>query len=373
VDEQPCVVLFGGLRGAPAPSMERYAEAMEAELPGLGWPAQLVRGSLWRPVGPSPLKYAALEFCRHVRYPHAVRGLKADIYHITDHSFGCLANALPLDHTVVTCHDLIPWMCDIFPGRIRRAIGLPLFERSVRAMGRAAHVVCDSSRTMRDVIERIGMPENRVSVVPLAAGDAFTRYSPEQRQEARRCFGFAPNACVVLHAGSAAAYKNLETVIRAVAALRESGVECAFAKVGPLSDEQQALIAAMDLQSCLRQFRNVGDDVLCSLYNAADVMLFPSHYEGFGLPPLEAMKAGLPVVISTAEALVETTGGLVPAFEANDYGSMADAIREIWEKRSARDSNTRSAQLYADTFTWRSTAAAMAEIYGKILQYAGEA
>lgn len=360
------VVLFGGLRSVPVPSMERYAESLLSELPGVGWPARLVRGDAITAVGPGVVKYAALEFSRHVLYPRAARQERADVYHITDHSFGQIVNVLPPERTVVTCHDLMPWMCEIYIGRIRRAIGLSLYERSVRSMASAAHVICVSTRTMTDVTERLGVDASRISVIPNGVGDAFSAFSAALRNEARRRLGWADSVCVVLHTGSAAAYKNVEAVIRSVAQLRKSGIDCLFAKVGPLTDAQQALIAELGLQESLRQFTGVADDVLCAIYNAADVMLFPSLYEGFGLPALEAMKAGLPVVISNAEALVEATGGHLPAVDARDIRGLAEAVAAVWEHRDARETDTAAARQYAEAFTWKRTAAATARVYERL-------
>lgn len=360
------VVLFGGLRGVPIPSMDRYADSLLAELPAFGWPARLVRGPAWRLRGPGPVKFAAQEFSRHILYPRSARKERGDVYHVTDHSFGGLVDVLPHERTVVTCHDLIPWMCDIYVGRFKRAIGLSLFERSVRAMTRAAHIACDSTRTRNDVIDRLGIDPSRMSVVPIGVGEAFWPFPPEQRAKARDRLGFGDDVCVVLHTGSAAAYKNVESVISAVSSLRSRGIDCIFAKVGPLTELHRALITELGLDDYVRQFTGIADDVLCSIYNAADVLLFPSLYEGFGLPALEAMKVGLPVVISTAEALVEATGGIVPAVEPHDIVAMAEAMEGIWETRDSRESNTSVARLHAESLSWKRTAEAMAAIFDKV-------
>lgn len=363
------VVLFGGLRGAPVASMERFAEALLQELPLVGWPARLIRGHARSFPGPRAAQFAANEFSSRVFYPRLAKRQCASVYHITDHSFAHLVDALPPEQTVVTCHDLMPWMVpEIFNRRLGRAVGLPLWERSVRAMARAGYVACDSSRTRRDVIERIGCREERTSVVPLAASENFVALPAEVRRDAREGFGLHPDACAVLHVGHSQPYKNVEQVIRVVHCLRRQGLDAIFVKVGRVTPEQSQMMADLGLLDYYRPMSSISDDRLNDLYNAVDVMLFPSKYEGYGLPPAEAMRTGLPVVISNAEALLEVTAGLAPSFQPDDVDGMADAIRRIWEGRDHRELNTEGARILAETYTWQRTASMMAAIYGRVAE-----
>lgn len=361
------VVLFGGLQGAPVPSMERFADAMMVELPLLGWRAKLVRGRARSTPGPRAGRFAANEFSSRVLYPRLARRQRADVFHITDHSFGHIVDSLPRERTVVTCHDLMPWMVPgIFNRRMGRTIGLPLWERSVRALARAGHVACDSGCTRRDVIERIGCPEDRTSVVPLAASASFFALPAEVRRGAREGFGLHADACAVIHVGHSESYKNVEQVIRVVHCLRRQGVDAVFVKVGRVTAGQTQMMADLGMLDSFRPMSGISDDRLNALYNAVDVMLFPSKYEGYGLPPAEAMRAGLPVVTSDAEALLEVTAGFAPAFEPEDVDGMAEAIRKIWEDREHRERNTHEARLLAETYTWQRTASMMAAIYERL-------
>ncbi|HEY3268021.1 MAG TPA: glycosyltransferase family 1 protein [Armatimonadota bacterium] len=345
--------------------MDRYARSIWAELPDLGWDPQLVFGRSLPTFGPRSLRLASAEFSRHALYPVIARRRRSDVFHVTDHSFGHLVLALPAERTVVTCHDLMPWLVpEIFSRRIGRAIGLPLWERSVRAMKLAGHVVCVSECTRRDVLERIGLSPERTSVIPNGVSSTFHALPSDDRTAVRHRLGFPDDACVVLHVGHCQPYKNAVQVVRVVARLGQMGIRAVLLKVGGVTDE--FLAAAADTRVELHRLTGISDDALNEAYNAADAMVFPSTYEGFGLPPLEAMRAGLPVVVSDTPALVEVTRGFAPAFPRDDVDGMAQAVRGIWEARDCRDANTDAARRMAEGYTWRAAAEQLAAIYERL-------
>jgi glycosyltransferase involved in cell wall biosynthesis len=364
-------LLFGTLEGAPILSMERFAETLVETLPSSGWNARLVRG----PMGHIPLKHPIGGFLNRELSPHFLytqrarheRRVPADVYHIIADAFSYIIDALPAERTVVTCHDLAPWQVpEIFSHWFGRTFGLRLWERGVRRMTRAAHITCDSEFTRQEVHNRLGIPLQKMTVVYLGISEEFYPYSPEKRVEARAKFNLPADACLVLHVGNAMVSKNPEGAIRTTALLRAKKVPAWFIKVGPVSDSQQALISELGLNDVYRRLRAPGDDGLRDVYNACDVLVFPSRNEGFGWPPLEAMRAGLPVIVSTTPALTETTGGLVPAFEPDDAAGMADAAQEIWERREHRDEAGVPGRIHAEAITWARTVSQIASIYDKV-------
>jgi glycosyltransferase involved in cell wall biosynthesis len=349
-------------------SLERYSQTIAELLPTFGWNARIVHGpSLNLPTAGGRLAYyLEREVSPQLLYPMRVRRQRGDVHHVIADGFGYLLSALPPEKTIITCHDLAPWQSPAIYSRwFGRNFGLPLWERAVRMMTRAAHIVCVSEYTRREVIERLNVPPQKTSVVLNGVSDVFAAYSAEQRREARRRLGFPEDACLVLHVGIAIHSKNPEAAMRAAGIMRERGVPTWFIKVGPLPQEQHALLHEIGMGDHYRQLYAPGDQDLCDVYNACDVLLFPSRNEGFGWPPIEAMRAGLPVVISTTPALVEVTGGLAPAVPPDDVGALADAAIALWQRRDRRDEEMLVARRHAETFTWLRTVAAISALYDR--------
>jgi glycosyltransferase involved in cell wall biosynthesis len=366
--DRPLAVLLGTLERAPVRSLERYSNTLATLLPGFGWDTRLVRGpSLPLPAKGRIASYISRELSPQMLYPARARRERGDVYHIIADAYGYLLTALPPERTLVTCHDLAPWQVPAIYSRwFGRTFGLPLWERGVKLMTRAAHIACVSEFTRREVIERLNVPEENTSVVPNGVSDAFVAYEPERRAEVRRRLGFSEDELLVLHVGIADYTKNPETAMRATGLLRERGLPARFLKVGPISEEQHALLREVALGEHYRQLSAPSDGDLCDVYNACDVLLFPSRNEGFGWPPVEAMRAGLPVVVSTTPALTEVTGGLAPAFDPEDAGSFADAAAAVWARRDHRDEDMRPSRRHAETFTWERSVGMIAALYDRL-------
>lgn len=353
-------------------SMERYADELADALSHLGTfeVDQIGPGaSSWARF---PLA-AALDrrVTRFAGYRRQLAGRRADIFHITDHSYADLAAALPPERTVVTCHDLTLLRAETEPLGFRgpRAT-VRLFRRRVEHLRRVAHVACVSEQTRGDVVELIGVDPERTSVIPNGIDPRFMPLA-EERRAALRAAVAPTETAVLLHVSTGDPYKNVEGVLRTLAALRSDGRDTILLRAGrPLRPEQATLAASLGVTSAIRELGRVADERLVELYNLADVLLFPSHYEGFGWPPLEAMACGTPVVTSEAAALVEVTGEAALHAPANDAGGLAAAVRSLL------DDDERAAALVdagierAARYRWADVALAFSERYGEVLDRA---
>jgi glycosyltransferase involved in cell wall biosynthesis len=136
---------------------------------------------------------------------------------------------------------------------------------------------------------------------------------------------------------------------------------------GRFTPEQEELIDRLDLRRAVRSVSSADETTLRRAYRAADVLLFPSLYEGFGFPVLEAFASGLPVVTSGAGGLKEVGGDVAIVVEDRDPASYVQALEQLSEDVAEREERIQRGWIRARTFTWQRTAAQTAEIYKEFL------
>jgi len=257
--------------------------------------------------------------------PRLLRRLRPELAHFQ--------HALPLGwsgRTVVTLHDL---HFERDPSAMGLADRLTFKAVVPRAAKRADHVLAVSERTKRDAIELYGLDPEKITVTPLGVDPAF---SP----------GDGSHDDYLLFVGAVQARKD---PLAALAAAQRAGLPLVVA--GP--DKEPAL--ARELRARGADVRGFVDrDELARLYRRAAALLLPSRYEGFGIPVLEAMASGTPVVLSDDPALREVAG------DAGVYGTVEDALRE-------RDRYRAAGLERAQQFSWERTAQLTADVYRKVL------
>ncbi|HMA40260.1 MAG TPA: glycosyltransferase, partial [Gemmatimonadales bacterium] len=191
------------------------------------------------------------------------------------------------------------------------------------------------------------------------------REAPGGRERGRRDWRIPEEAFVVLHVGSTVDRKNVPLVIQTVARLRmEVGVDVHLLQVGGrLTADQEQLVDRLGLRRVLRSVPGADESTLRRAYSAADVLLFPSLYEGFGFPVLEAFATGLPVVTSGAGGLREVAGDAAVIVEGRDPAAYVQALVELSEDQDRREALIALGMARAEEFTWRRTAERTAEVY----------
>jgi glycosyltransferase involved in cell wall biosynthesis len=302
----------------------------------------------------------------HAVYPRLVRNLPVDVVHVIDHSQGYLCRDLDPSRTVVTCHDVI--LFALASGRIGGAkipqVAFRIFQFSLEMVKRAAAIVADSSQTKRDLVDLVGIDPAKVRVIFPGLNQEFA--PDRQRGEAfRRLHGWGEGP-VLLHVGRTF-YKNIAGVLRVVAELRKGGIAARLARSGgPLAGEERKLAEQLGLLDHVMELGPVDDADIPALYNAVDLLLFPSFYEGFGWPPLEAMASGTPVVCSRAGSLDEIVGDAALTADAEDVATLA------WHAAAALTDDTLRGTLVARGlrraahFNWGRTAEEMVAVYREV-------
>jgi glycosyltransferase involved in cell wall biosynthesis len=308
---------------------------------------------------------------RYAAYPQRVARVRSDIHHVVDHSYAHLAGALPRRRTVVTCHDLMLLrMADgTVSGGSAGRITPAAFRYSIRFLRDAAAVVCDSQATALDVERYAHGDPSRLHVVYPGLNAGFRPQAASVVAEVRQRYRL-PSGQILLHVGSAASYKNLEGVLRVLAVLvRARGRDCWLVKIGDaLTSAQHTLAEELRIADRVVQLGSVPEADLPSLYCAASLLLFPSQWEGFGWPPLEAMACGLPVVASNRGSLAEIVGDAALVAPPHDPGALADAAEVILGDEARRADLIQRGQQQVAQFTWEHAAQAVAGIYTRVLQ-----
>jgi glycosyltransferase involved in cell wall biosynthesis len=348
-------------------SMERFADQLEAHLPD----RETLRVSSMT-LHPSPLatrfglRRLDNYFARLVRYPIVAPRRYADLYHIVDQGYAHLAALLPHGRTICTCHDVMLLHAEEGGAGFRgRRTSVIRFRWSASYLRRVAHVVCDSEATLRDVERLLGVDRGRMSVVPPGVDAAFRLLGESARRRIRPGLGF-PGCSLILHISTGDPYKNVPGTLSVVAALRAAGVDAVLVRVGrPLSEQDRRLRDQLGLAGYVVEMGFVPEERLVELYNSCDVLLFPSFWEGFGWPPLEAMACGLPVVASNCAALAAVVDGAGLLEPADDVRRLAAATRAVLESPElAADLRTRG-QRRAREFAWERTVSGYRQVYAE--------
>jgi len=267
---------------------------------------------------------------------------------------------------VVTVHDLIPLR---FP-EYRASLGARLYTALVTAATPgAAHLLTDSEASRQDLLQRLQLPPERVTAVPLGVSERFTpRPNPVEDARARNRYDLPP--AYVLYLGGFDRRKNIETLL-AVYTWAQDAIGENFPLViggrlperpGRLFVDPRPLARAWGIEEVVRIIGPVAEEDKPALYRGASAFLYPSRYEGFGLPVLEAMACGVPVVASQIPALAELVGDAAYLVPPEDARGMAGAlIAVLVDDRLGRTLRERGLERAA-RFSWAACAERTAQV-----------
>jgi alpha-1,3-rhamnosyl/mannosyltransferase len=280
--------------------------------------------------------------------PRIVRRWSADLYH----SPYLLFPMRPGAPCVVSIHDLIP---------LRRRRDLPPHRRwllavALRRAARTARAVLTLSQASKDDLQRfLRLPAERIRVTPPAPDPIFAPPAPAAVEALRRRLGLPER--YVLYVGTNRPHKNLARLVEACSRLETAAAPLVAA--GPWDARFSApkrLAETLALGERVRFLGPVADADLPALYGGADLFVFPSEIEGFGLPVVEAMACGAAVACSAIPVLDEVTAGAAATFDPTSVASIAATLARLLDDGAARAELSRSGRQRAATFTWAETA-----------------
>ncbi len=285
-----------------------------------------------------------------------------DLYHSPDF----IPPAFGARKRIITVHDLNFVHYPEFLTTESRRYYLDQIEWAV---GEANHIIADSSSTRKDLVEILGVSEGIVTTVYLAANPIYkeTRTRDEIEMVLKH---FELPEGFILFVGTISPRKNVILLLTAYEhLLKASRVNVPLVLVGAtgwLSTDVLQEIDKQKIRSHVRHLEKVTDHELSCLYGAAGVLALPSYYEGFGLPALEAMHCGCPVISSNRGSLPEIVGEAGPLLDPEDVDSWIESIELILMDDSLREQAISTGYRQAENFTWHRTAEETLEIYRRV-------
>lgn len=296
--------------------------------------------------------------------PLDVWRIRPDVFHAPHY----VLPPLTPGKTVVTIHDCIHLRFPQYlPNRIAHFYARMFLSGAAR---KAARVITVSEASKRDIIELLHAPASKVEVVYNGFDERLTAPSPED--EARVRDRFQLDAPFVLYAGNIKPHKNVDRLIEAFAQIRQRGLD--QVKLLIIGDDiskysnLRRLVHRHQLHQQVRFLGFVSTDTLAALYQLAQVFVFPSLYEGFGLPPLEAMANGTPVITSNVSSLPEVVDDAALLIDPLDAGNLADAMYRVLTEPTLRADLVRRGRERVKAFSWDRSVARTLAIYQDVVR-----
>jgi len=234
-------------------------------------------------------------------------------------------------------------------------------------MRQTNQVIAVSSNTAQDIQKFLTIPPQQITVALNGVDPHFRVLLPETIAPLRQQYTASPETICLLHVGGTHQRKNILTVLRVIERLRTQGVPVCLWKTGSqFVTEQKKFIQDHQLEQHIIHFGNPDQDTLVSLYNAADILLSPSLYEGFGLTIVEAMACGTPVITSNVSSLPEVAGDAAILLEPTDVEGIVSAVIHLKQDSARYHSLSNRGKMRAESLNWKKTTESVARVYEKL-------
>jgi glycosyltransferase involved in cell wall biosynthesis len=319
---------------------------------------EFLRGTIQSPLIPVPTLDRRWD---EVGLPELLRREKADVYHTPLFVLPCIRTCI----SITTIHDVIPLS--------RPDLSAPgfttFFHANLKnALRRATHLVTVSEFSRKDCLKHCDIPPDRITAVQEPVSPHFGPRKPEE--SARILEGWGLTAGFILSVGALDRRKNIGGLLEAYRLLREEVPEAPLlAIVGASSGDAFDLdleVGKRGLTEHVRALGRVSDEVLAHLYSAAEAFAFPSLYEGFGLPVLEAMASGTPVIASASTSLPEVVGDAAILVDPENPREIKDALARILKDSALRASLVKKGFARASQFSLKRHGEHLYDLYSRL-------
>ncbi|APC38746.1 glycosyltransferase family 4 protein [Clostridium estertheticum] len=297
-------------------------------------------------------------------FPENISKENIDIYHMPQNGIG-FSQAISCKK-VVTIHDLIPY---VMPETVGRGYLLKFLKEMPIIVGNSDGIITVSEFSKRDILKYFPIDESKIFVTPLAA-DA--KYAPLDRLHCKNFLkkAYNLNNPFLLYLGGFSERKNVASAITAFSKVyKDLSENYDLVIVGDYRDSGQKLMKLTNELNMLSHVIFAGfvpEEHLPLFYNSCDALIYPSFYEGFGLPPLEAMNCGTPVIASNLTSIPEVVGDTGILINPYDIESIAFAIGNLLSSENLRSELSAKALLRAKQFSWQNTASLTLKVYESV-------
>ncbi len=298
-------------------------------------------------------------------FPRAARRDRLELFHAPD--------LLPMPRIPgcpvwVTIHDLIPWLFPEYARRMPRDFRYAL-DRALDRARDADRILTVSECSKRDICRHLDLPAERVTVIPEGCENGLEPCLPETaRALIRNHLGISEP--YLLYVGGTDYRKNLVLLLEGFRRISASGYRGCLVLAGETTDPRYPeaarlleLAGKMGIRNRLRLLGFVSDELLAAAYSACDFFVFPSLYEGFGLPVLEAMRCGAVVLAAQSSSIPEVAGDAAFYFDPTNAGALFEAFREAIDQPDLVERRRRDGRQRALHFTWKAAAEKLLTLY----------
>lgn len=304
---------------------------------------------------------------RHQRFfdqyyiPSNVKMKHSDIYHVPQNGIG-LSEWVDCKK-IVTIHDLIPY---IMPETVGNGYLLKFLNQIPQVIGISDAIITVSDCSKRDILKFFPIDESKIFVIPLAADESFKPLDKEKcRSKLKSKYNI--NKPYILNVGGFSPRKNVAALINSFSKIiKKLPKEYVLVLVGEYSAEGGdllKLIKTLNIEDKVILTGKVPETDLPLLYNGCELFVYPSLYEGFGLPPLEAMSCGVPVITSLTSSIPEVTGDSCLLIDTYDTTKLPEAMEKVLSDENFSTKLCEKELLRASHFSWKKTADATINVY----------
>ena len=311
-------------------------------------------------------------FKDHLFYPRQLKQFNLDLtFHPDNQMF--YFSSLP---AVVTVHDLMPLL---FPKWFHQKLAYRLsYQIQLRSLAKAAKIIAISRSTKKDLIEKLGIAPQKIEVIYQGVGGQFGVISNQEKLKSARVAHSLPQR-FILFVGGFNPHKNLGNLLRAYGNLsrkypdlQEVGLVVTAKLSGDIGVTEEAFVREVMEQEgvadrvCFVPLEGDAEPLLITLYNLAEVLAMPSYYEGFGMPPLEAMACGTPVASSDRGSLPEVVGEAGILFDPDDVGAMTAALEKVLTRPEEQVRLREAGFNQVKKFNWEECAKQTIELFNSV-------
>lgn len=306
--------------------------------------------------------YGSYSFWRYYTMPRKLKNMDVDVVH-DPYELGPLSFKMPFKK-IITIHDLTPLL---FPKLFKWGdvmLHKLLFKKTIKDIDK---IITVSEHSKTDIINHFKVPEDKIKVIYNGKDPAFKKMNQEEFQDV--LMKYSIDYKFILTVGGIHPIKNIPNLLKAFYKLKKSGLKHKLVVVGEKVDSWEnifEIVKNLNLQNEVLFTGAVPFPDLVKLYNAADLFAYPCLYAGFGLPPLEAMTCGTPVITSNNSSLPEVVGDAAIMIDPLNVNELAGAIETLLNDDDTRKELEKKGLKRAELFDWKKTAQETLKVYEKV-------